>query len=420
MATTFDIPRVLPPRVAETDACPLVAALEPVPRLNPDAAHALLEHYDIGPRDGAGRLVVVAMSGGVDSAVAAVLLRERGYRVVGVNMRLYNPPDELGHHNPCCSLDAMEDARATCRRIEIPFYAMNMAKEFDTEVISRFVDEYANGRTPNPCLECNRHVKFTHLIAKARALGAHALATGHYARIEHDVDGVYQLYRALDETKDQSYVLHTLAQAQLAYLRFPLGRLRKTATRELARAFGLPVADKAESQDICFVGKGQYAEFVRRRRPALTEPGPIVNLRGTTLGEHGGLLRYTVGQRKGLGIAAAEPYFVIRLDVEANQLVVGTRSELGVVSAEAHTVTFTSERWPSAPFQCDALVRYRGTPYAATVEPLAAGRVRIHFADPPQAVAPGQAIVFYAGDQVLGGGTLATPRRPSIMLRPTG
>jgi tRNA-specific 2-thiouridylase len=406
MGTTFDIPRVISPRATEADACPLLTTAA-APRLAPDAARALLERYDVGPFDGAGQLVVVAMSGGVDSAVAALLLRERGYRVVGVNMRLYNPPDEQGHHNPCCSLDAMEDARATCRRIDIPFYAMNMAKEFDAEVITRFVDEYANGRTPNPCLECNRHVKFTHLIAKARALGAHALATGHYARIERDAHDVYRLYRALDETKDQSYVLHTLSQTQLAYLRFPLGRLRKTDTRALARAFGLPVADKAESQDICFVGKGQYAEFVRRRRPRLTEPGPIVNLRGETLGTHAGLLRYTVGQRKGLGIAAAEPYFVIRLDVATNQLVVGRREEQGTRSAEAHSVSFTSGAWPSAPFDCAALVRYRGTPYSARVEPLEHGRVRVHFAEPPQAVAPGQAIVFYAGEQVLGGGTLA-------------
>jgi tRNA-specific 2-thiouridylase len=248
------------------------------------------------------------------------------------------------------------------------------------------------------------------------------LATGHYARIERGPDGRYQLLRALDESKDQSYVLHSLSQAQLAYLRFPLGRLRKTETRELARAFGLPVADKAESQDICFVAKGQHAEFVRRRRPELTEPGPIVDLRGETLGQHQGLLRYTVGQRKGLGIAAAEPYFVVRLDVDANRLVVGTRAELGVVSAEAHSVTFTSDNWPAEPFECAALVRYRGTPYAATVEPLAGGRVRVRFADSPQAVAPGQAVVFYDGDVVLGGGTLASTRRPAVTLplRPTG
>jgi tRNA-specific 2-thiouridylase len=422
MTSTFNIPRLLPPTVSEAADCPLAASLETVPRLSAEAARSLLACYDVGPGDGAGQLVVVAMSGGVDSAVAALLLRERGYRVVGVNMRLYNPPDEQGHHNPCCSIDAMEDARATCRSIEIPFYAMNMAKEFDAEVINRFVDGYANGRTPNPCLECNRHVKFTHLIAKARALGAQALATGHYARIERDADSRYQLLRALDETKDQSYVLHSLSQAQLAYLRFPLGRLRKTETRELARAFGLPVADKAESQDICFVAKGQHADFVRRRRPALTEPGPIVNLRGETLGQHHGLLRYTVGQRKGVGVAAAEPYFVVRLDVDANQLVVGTRAELGVVSAEAHRVTFTSGSWPAAPFDCVALVRYRGTPYAATVEPLETGRVCVRFAEQPQAVAPGQAVVFYDGDVVLGGGTLASTRRPTVTLplRPTG
>ena len=420
MATrTFNIPTLLP-RATDGDACSWRAPAAPVAQLSSDASRALLARYDVGPPDGAGRLVVVAMSGGVDSAVAALVLRARGYHVVGVNLRLYNPPDDRGQVNPCCSLAAMEDARATCQSIDIPFYALNMAKEFETAVIERFVDEYANGRTPNPCLECNRHVKFTHLIEKARALGAVHLATGHYARIERDTDGVFRLRRALDDTKDQSYVLHTLTQAQLAYLLFPLGRLRKSETRELARAFGLPVADKPESQDICFVGKGDYAEFVRRRRPALSEPGPIVDLRGTTLGQHKGLLRYTVGQRRGLGVAAAEPLFVLRLDLERNALVVGTRAEMGVASVIAERVTLTSDAWPTAPFDCAARVRYRGMPYAATVEPLAPGHVRVRFAEPPQVAAPGQAIVFYDGDEVLGGGTLTAPERRSIALRPVG
>jgi tRNA-uridine 2-sulfurtransferase len=391
-------------------ACPVRGVLPEIPRLSPEEARALLSRYDVGPCDGDGRLVVVAMSGGVDSAVTALVLRERGYRVVGMNMRLYNPPDDQGHHNPCCSIDAMEDARATCQRIDIPFYALNMAKEFEAAVIDTFVHEYANGRTPNPCLECNRHVKFTHLISRARMLGAVHLATGHYARIERDDAGVYHLHRALDTSKDQSYVLHTLSQEQLAYLLFPLGRLRKTEVRELARGFGLPVADKAESQDICFVGKGQYAEFVRRRRDGLTVPGPIVNARGETLGQHRGLLHYTVGQRKGLGVAGPEPYYVLRLDTTGNRLVVGTRSELAFTTLDATSVSLTSDAWPSTPFDCQVVVRYRGTPYTASVEPLEPGRVRVHFVEPPAAVAPGQAVVFYQGDEVLGGGTIAATR----------
>jgi tRNA-specific 2-thiouridylase len=382
-----------------------------LPRLSPAEARDLIARYDVGPVDGDGRLVVVAMSGGVDSAVTALVLRERGYRVVGMNMRLYNPPDDQGHVNPCCSIEAMEDARATCQRIGVPFYALNMAREFEASVIDHFVDEYAHGRTPNPCLECNRHVKFRHLIARARQLRAAHLATGHYARIERDSAGVYHLHRACDERKDQSYVLHTLTQEQLAYLLFPLGRLRKTEVRELARGFGLPVAEKPESQDICFVASGQHAGFVARRRASLTEAGPIVGTGGQQIGEHRGLLHYTVGQRKGIGVAAAEPLYVLRLEPDTNRLVVGTRAELAFTSLEATGVSLTGGDWPDAPFDCDVVVRYRGTPYAATVEPLEAGRARVRFAEPPAAVAPGQAAVFYRGDEVLGGGTIASAER---------
>jgi tRNA-specific 2-thiouridylase len=408
--TTFNIPTLIP-STAQTAACSLRVPAQPVPRLDAEAARELLARYDVGPVDGDGRLVVVAMSGGVDSAVTALVLRERGYRVVGMNMRLFDPPDGSGHINPCCSIDAMEDARASCQAIDIPFYPMSMQAEFQAEVIGRFVDEYASGRTPNPCLECNRHVKFRHLIAKARALGAAHLATGHYARIEQDTQGRFHLLRAVDDTKDQSYVLHTMSQEQLAFVRFPLGRLRKTEVRELARGFGLPVAEKAESQEICFVGKGSYAQFVSERRPGLTDPGPIVNTRGEQLGEHRGLLHYTIGQRKGLGIAAAEPLFVLRLEPADNRLVVGTRDDMGFAALIAERVTFTTDCWPEQVIDCQAMVRYRGTPYPATVEPLEPGRVRVRFSAPeqrPQAVAPGQAVVFYRGDEVLGGGTIGS------------
>lgn len=391
---------------------------EALPRLSPEDARALLARYDVGPVDGDGQTIVVAMSGGVDSAVTALVLRERGYHVVGVNMRLYNPPDEQGFINPCCSIDAMEDARATCQRIDVPFYAMNMAKEFEAGVIDRFVSEYASGRTPNPCLECNRHVKFHHLIGKARMLGATGLATGHYARIERDDAGVYHLLRAVDERKDQSYVLHTLDQGQLAYLRFPLGRLHKTEVRELARGFGLPVADKPESQDICFVASGQHAGFVARRlgdeAERMTTPGPIVDGDGNVLGEHRGLLHYTVGQRKGLGIAAREPLFVLRLDPRRNLLVVGPRSELATSSIVADGVSFTSGDWPDTPFDCQIVVRYRGAAYPATVEPGQPGAVVVRTTGLAGAVAPGQAIVFYRGDEVLGGGTIRATDAPGL------
>src|SRR5680860_1344 len=291
---------------------------------------SLLGEDRIGPCDGAGKLVVVAMSGGVDSAVTALIMRERGYRVVGMNLRLFSPNDPGHAVNPCCGIPAMEDARLSCAMIGAPFYAVNMETEFSEAVVNRFVDEYAAGRTPNPCLECNRHVKFRHLVQRARELGADCLATGHYARIVHapaTSDRPHRLYRALDGRKDQSYVLYTMNQDQLGFIQFPLGNLTKPEVRSLARHFGLPVAGKAESQEICFVGKGSYADFVAARRPDVTLPGDIVNEYGDKLGEHRGLVRHTIGQRRGIGIPRAEPLFVLRLDTDRNRLVVGSRQD---------------------------------------------------------------------------------------------
>ena len=395
MAQVFDIP---------TAATNLI---EPIERLSPAEAERLLANYDVGPKDGYGRTVVVAMSGGVDSAVTALLLRERGYNVIGMNMRVYTPAEDDDYINPCCSIESLENARATCQGMNVPFYPLNVQKEFERVVINYFVDEYAQGRTPNPCLECNRYVKFRHLISKARFLGADFLATGHYARIERDEHGSFHLHEAADATKDQSYVLYMLTQEQLGYLLFPLGRLKKTDVRELAHAFGLPVADVPDSQGTCFVGKGAYADFVSKRRPGLTEPGQIVDSRGAVLGEHQGLLQYTIGQRRGIGVAGPEPFYVLRLDLEQNQLVVGTRDEMGFTALIAHDVDFVSGEWPSERFECEATVRYRGTRYHSEIEPLQNGRARVHFADVPSAVAPGQAVVFYRGSEVLGGGTIS-------------
>ncbi|MDQ3227799.1 MAG: tRNA 2-thiouridine(34) synthase MnmA, partial [Chloroflexota bacterium] len=289
---------------------------------------ALLAPVRIGPRDGAGKTCVVAMSGGVDSAVTALVMRERGYRVIGINLRLFSPDDPDHRANPCCGIPAMDDARLTCARIGIPFYAINMEGEFRQAVVQRFVDEYAAGRTPNPCLECNRHVKFRHLLERARMIGADCLATGHYARVVHGdaaTGAPHRLLRAVDSRKDQSYVLYTMTQEQLGYIHFPLGGLHKTETRALARHFDLPVADKAESQEICFVGNRSYADFVAARRPDVTRPGDVVDSGGQTLGAHRGLVHHTVGQRRGLGIAGKEPLFVIRLEPDHNRLVVGPR-----------------------------------------------------------------------------------------------
>jgi len=389
-------------------------ALEPDPTIDVDA---LLSEDRIGPRDGAGKTAVVAMSGGVDSAVTALLMRERGYRVVGMNLRLFSPDDEDHRANPCCGIPAMDDARATCATIGVPFYALNMEVEFGEAVIDTFVNEYAEGRTPNPCLECNRHVKFRHLVQRAKQLGADTLATGHYARVVHGDPGrgePHRLFRAVDQRKDQSYVLYTMSQEQLGYIQFPLGGLTKPEVRQLARAFGLPVADKAESQEICFVGNRSYADFVSARRPDVTRPGDIVTTDGKVIGQHRGLVHHTVGQRRGIGIAAPRPYFVLQLKTKENQLVVGSREQAEARSVNIHTVSMTSGEWPVAPFDVSAVVRYRGVPVDATVIPgerdTREMRAIFHGDSGPVA-SPGQAIVFYRGDEVLGGGTIFEVQR---------
>jgi tRNA-specific 2-thiouridylase len=346
------------------------------------------------------------MSGGVDSAVTAALLRARGYRVVGMNMRVYTPPAGEPYPNPCCAPESLDDARAAARRLGVPFYPVNVEREFEAVVINYFVDEYARGRTPNPCLECNRHVKFEHLLTKARRIGADFIATGHYARVEPGPGGRYRLLEAVDAAKDQSYVLHTLSQEQLRQVLFPLGQLTKQEVRTIARRLGLDVAGKPESQDTCFVGKGAYADFVLRRRPGLDRPGEIVATDGRVLGEHHGLIHYTVGQRRGIGVAGPEPYYVLRLDIERNRLVVGAREELDFAALEADGVNLVSGEWPAVSFDCEVRLRYRGARLPARVTRVDSRTAQVEFARTPGAVAPGQAVVFYDSAEVLGGGTI--------------
>ena len=383
-----------------------------------DAAMLLTEEK-IGPRDGAGKTVVVAMSGGVDSAVSALVMRERGYRVVGMNLRLFSPGDAEHAANPCCGIPAMDDARATCAIIGVPFYALNMEEEFGEAVINRFVDDYANGRTPNPCLECNRHVKFRHLVQRARMLGADCLATGHYARVipgDPERGIPHRLLRAVDDRKDQSYVLHTFDQDQLGFIQFPLGNLTKPEVRTLARAFGLPVAEKEESQEICFVGKGSYADFVAKRRPDVTRPGEIIDEAGTVIGAHKGLVNHTVGQRKGIGIAGPQPLYVLSLDTAKNRLMVGSLAQAAARQVQADGVTLTSGLWPEESISCQAMVRYRGqlTNATVTLGDNGSSRATILFDDDTANLpiaSPGQAIVFYDGEEVLGGGTIRIVER---------
>jgi tRNA-specific 2-thiouridylase len=366
--------------------------------------------------------VVVGMSGGVDSSVVAALLKEQGYDVVGIMLRLWSEPatdddEDSGTpaiENKCCSLESMSDARRVAARLDIPFYVVNVEQPFQQTIVDYFYDEYAAGRTPNPCLRCNRHIRFTLLLERALALGAEYLATGHYVRVDDDpATGLRRLRRGLSDEKDQSYVLHVLSQQQLRHALFPLGDYTKPQVRAMAAERGLPVAQKAESQEICFVAKNDYRGFMRRYAEATgreaPRSGPILDERGEQVGEHGGLAYYTVGQRKGLGLAAREPLHVLRLDPARNALVVGPAARLERDSFEVHETTFIRGHAPAEPFAAHVKVRYKARPVAATVTPLPERRARVVLAEPQRAITPGQAAVFYGGaqaDEVLGGGLI--------------
>jgi tRNA-specific 2-thiouridylase len=355
--------------------------------------------------------VVVAMSGGVDSSTVAALLVERGYRVIGIMLRLWSEPQPISIHTPavtenrCCSPASVADARAVCAKLGIPFYLLNFEDDFKTHVVDYFVTEYARGVTPNPCLRCNRALKFGVLLDKARALGADYLATGHYARVRMRA-GKFELLRGRDRSKDQSYALCLLTQEQLARVMFPLGEFTKDETRALARQFDLRVSEKAESQDLCFVTTGDYRKFLRRHAPHAFVPGDIVDTRGNVLGRHQGLANYTIGQRKGLGIAVGEPLFVVALDVEHNRVIVGHADELGRTELVADAVNWIAGTPPPAETRVTAKIRYRANEVPARVTPLDATRARVVFDAPLRDITPGQAVVFYDGEVCLGGGTI--------------
>jgi tRNA-specific 2-thiouridylase len=366
--------------------------------------------------------VVVAMSGGVDSSVAAALLKQQGCEVVGLMLRLWGEPEAGGGvHNRCCSPDAMTQARRVAERLDIPFYAIDAETPFKSRVVDFFVEGYASGVTPNPCLECNRHIRWDFLLKKALALEAQYLATGHYARVRNltpcaprpsdKTDGrggniVYQLLKGVDEKKDQSYVLSVMRQAQLKHALFPVGEYTKARVRELAREFGLPVAERAESQDLCFLADDDYRRFLTEHAGSAIHPGPIVRSDGSVIGEHGGLPFYTIGQRKGIGIAAAQALYVIGARPEANALVVGTADELGSDRLTAGRVNWVSGAAPADPFRAQVKIRYKAAPAWATVTPLDGDRAEVVFDQRLRAVTPGQAAVFYDGDVCLGGGLI--------------
>ncbi len=351
--------------------------------------------------------VLVAMSGGVDSSVAAALLQEQGYDVVGVTMKLLDLPDEVAGDRGCCSLEAVRRAQAVCRRLGIAHYTLNLVACFAREVIAPFVAEYACGRTPNPCLRCNVVVKWGELLRRARGVGCDYLATGHYARLEEHA-GRWRLLRGVDAAKDQSYALYALTQEMLAHTLLPLGGLTKAEVRARAAELGLPTADTEESQDICFIRRGDYREFLRDRIPF--RPGPIVDEQGRVLGEHEGLPAYTVGQRKGLRVGGGEPLFVLAKDVDRNRLIVGPRGALARREVLVREVNWVSceEPPPGESLAAQVELRYRGEPIAGQVTAEPGGRARLHLAPHDQAVTPGQAAVWYQGELLLGGGIIAS------------
>ena len=358
------------------------------------------------------------MSGGVDSSVAAALLAEQGHDVIGLSMRLY-PSTSLGagpstgseqadgadeRFGGCCTLDDLNDARRVAAVIGFPHYIVNFERQFRETVISNFVREYASGRTPLPCAHCNSDLKFSTLLDRARGLGAEHVATGHYARVDRNASGRWLLKRSAEPDKDQSYFLFSLTQDQLARAVFPVGHLAKPDVREQARRLGLAVADKPDSQEICFIPDGDYASFVERKEPAVARAGAIVDEKGRQLGTHGGVHRFTIGQRKGLGIASTIPLYVLKIDPDAGTVMVGARDALEQTRLTASDVNWISIDAPQSPTRVAAQIRHRHRPAAGAVRALPDRRAELIFDQPQPAITPGQAVVFYDGDMVVGGG----------------
>ena len=410
----------------------------------PDTAAPEAAPKSVTPPDVVSASVIMAMSGGVDSSVAALLLAEEGYAVTGATMKLFgNEALPEGTESTCCSLDDVEDAKAVCRRLGVPHYTFNFGDLFGQQVMNRFCNAYLCGSTPNPCIDCNRYLKFDALQRRRAELGLDYVATGHYARRRFDeATGRWQLLRGVDPAKDQSYVLYHLTQDALAHMLFPLGELTKSQVRKLARENGFVNAEKPESQDICFVPDGDYVAFIERRvagrnaggidgapsdwfcsgsncaenapsssfssdAAAAFQPGPIVDREGRLIGQHRGLIHYTIGQRKGIGVAAPEPLYVYAKNTAENQLVVGTASEVLVRGVKARDVNLIATAELPEPTPVQVKTHYRQTPVEAVAQQTGPDELSITFAASQRAAAPGQAVVLYQDDLVVGGGTIA-------------
>jgi tRNA-specific 2-thiouridylase len=348
--------------------------------------------------------IVVAMSGGVDSSVAAALLAEQGHDVIGVSMQLYDQTEGQTGFGTCCTIDDLYDARRVAAAIGIPHYIVNFESRFDEQVVSNFIHEYSAGRTPIPCAHCNADLKFSTLLERAIGYGADRLATGHYARIERRDDGSFVLRRGADAAKDQTYFLFSLTQEQLGRAAFPIGELSKDEVRAHARRLQLRVAAKPDSQEICFIPDGDYAAFIERSAPGLTRPGALVDRSGAVVGAHDGVHRFTIGQRKGLGLSASTPLYVLEIRPDSAEVVVGPRDGLAATRLTASQVNWVSGRPALEWTPVTAQIRHRHSPAPARVRALDSGRAELEFDAPQTAITPGQAVVFYDEDVVVGGG----------------
>jgi tRNA-specific 2-thiouridylase len=344
------------------------------------------------------------MSGGVDSSVAAALLVEQGYQVIGIMLRLWTEPG-VNSINRCCSPESMAQARRVSAQLGIPFYAIDAQEVFYNQVVDYFIDGYTQGITPNPCLQCNRHIRWEFLLNHALASGSEFMATGHYARLRQD-DSRIQLLKGIDQDKDQSYVLHVLSQDQLSKAVFPLGEYTKSEVRQLARDFDLPVAERPESQDLCFIGDGDYRDFLERNSNQEANRGLILSSKGETLGTHQGLVNYTIGQRRGLGISSAIPMYVLEKDQAKNTLIVGEREKLGRDKLWAENVNWVSIDTPTVPIKAQVKIRYKSNEKSASIIPIDAETVLVKFDRNLNGITPGQAAVFYQEDICLGGGII--------------